>query len=110
MSSFLNRLSYRPGSNAEVLYARSKPTYVSAMLLLAGAESILDVPQGAAVCIFSSDSDFYARPDATAILPLEDITDGTAPELNPAQWDVHDIAQLHLIAPEDTALTLSFYQ
>ena len=106
----MNRFCYRSGDNADLVYARSKPTRINAIALAGGVETIADVPQGATVCIFSGDGDFYLRPDATAVLPVTDITDGTAPELNPAQWDVHDIAQLHLVSPEDTIVTLSFYQ
>lgn len=118
----LNTFAYCPGANADLIFARSKPTYINAAVLSAGVEAVLAVPRGASVCIFSGDGDFYVRPlDASyvrplnatcsgATIPLETVTDGTAPELNPAQWDVHDVDRLHIIAPEDAVVTLSFYQ
>lgn len=109
MSNTLNSLKYRPGQNVDLVYARSKPTFVNAILLAAGAESVATVPAGAGVCIFSADSDVFARPDAGASIPAGSISDGSASELNPAQWDVHDVAQIHLISPDDAIVTLSFY-
>jgi hypothetical protein len=110
MPANLNTIAYRPGANADLIFARSKPTYVNAVVLSAGIESQAQVPQGAAVCIFSGDSDFYVRPDASAAIPASDVSDGSAPELNPAQWDVRDVQSLRLIAPDGAVVTLSFYQ
>jgi hypothetical protein len=110
MSNSLNSIKYRPGENVDLTFARSKPTYINAAPLTAGLEFVVAVPQGANVCIFSADSDIYVRPDATAEIPAGVISDGSASELNPAQWDVHDVAELHIISPDDAAVTLSFYR
>ena len=110
MAAPLNNLIYRSGGNADLIFARSKPTYINAAALIASVETILTVPVGANCCIFSADGDFYARADATAVIPSANIIDGSAAELNPAQWDVHDITTLHVIAPDITILTLSFYK
>jgi hypothetical protein len=109
MSSTLNAIIYRSGANADVIYARTKPSFVNAVVLQAAVEATIAVPEGAAVCIFSGDADFYVRPDATAAVPETNVTDGSSSELNPAQWDVHDVQNLHLVAPEDAVVTLSFY-
>jgi hypothetical protein len=109
MPSQINSLTYRSGQNVELVFARSKPTFVNAACLAANVEKIMNVPEGAGICIFSADTDFFARADETALVPQSDTTDGSAPELNPAQWDVHDVTQLHLIAAEDAVVTLSFY-
>ena len=110
MPANLNAIAYRSGANADLIFARSKPSFVNAAVLSAGAEAALAVPEGASVCIFSSDGDYYVRPDAAAAIPAANVADGTAPELNPAQWDVRDVQSLHIIAPEDAVVTLSFYR
>lgn len=109
MTPFLNTFTYRPGQNIEPVFARSKPAFIDAVVLVENTESVIDIPQGAGICIFSSDSDFYVRADDEALIPQGDVTDGSASEMNPAQWDVHDVAKLHLIAPENSIVTLSFY-
>jgi|GEM_PF-1238825 len=109
MTPFLNSFTYRPGQNIETVFARSKPAFVNAIVLVENTESIITVPTGAGICIFSGDDDFYVRADDEASIPQGDVTDGSAPELNPAQWDVHDVTKLHLIAAENTTVTLSFY-
>ena len=110
MPQELNSLTYRSGANEETTFARAKPTFINAAVLEASVEKQIAVPEGAGSCVFSADGDFFARPDATASVPSEDITDGSGSELNPAQWDVHDVAILRLIAPEATIVTLSFYK
>jgi hypothetical protein len=109
MPDTMNNLTYRPGKNAETVFARSKPAFVNAVVLAAGVESLSAVPSGANYCIFSADGDFYCRADGAAAIPAASVSDGSAPELNSAQWDVNDVSSLHLIAPEDTVVTLSFY-
>jgi len=106
----LNSISYRSGANADLIFARSKPTFVNAAVLSARAEAAVAVPAGASVCIFSGDGDYYVRPDASAAVPAANVADGSAPELNPAQWDVRDVQSLHIIAPDDAVVTLSFYR
>jgi hypothetical protein len=109
MSNTLNSLTYRPGQNVDLVYARSKPTFINAVVLAAGVENIVMIPDGAGICIFSADSDIFVRPDATAVVPADNINDGSAAELNPAQWDVHDVDSLHIVSSDDAIVTLSFY-
>jgi len=110
MPQILNAMIYRAGANADLVFARSKPTWINLACLAAGVEKTVTVPTGANFCIFSGDADFYVRPDATAALPAGDVTDGTGSELNPAQWDVHDVQALHLIAADDANVTMASYR
>ena len=106
----MNTLTLRPGANAENVFARSKPDYIDARVLVAAVEQTHTKPGGANFCLFSSDGDFYARPDATAAVPGSAVTNGSAAELNPTIWDVHDVAAIHLIAPAGQVVTMSFYK
>ncbi len=106
----MNTLTLRPGADAEETFARSKPDYVDARVLAAGTEQTHTKPSGANFCLFSCDGDFYARPDATAAVPGGNVTDGSAAELNPTVWDVHNVTAIHLIAPADQVVTMTFYK
>ena len=109
MPGTLNPLTLRRGANGEPTFARSAPTYVDARDLAANTNETHTVPAGADYVIFSSDGDFYAKPNGAAAV-ASDVTDGTASELNPLIWDLNGVTSLGLISASTRKVTLSFYK
>ncbi len=100
----------KPGANGEQTFARSAPNYIDARVLLANTAETHTVPAGAKFVIFGSDGDFYAKPNGTAAVPANDVTDGTGSELNPVIWDLNGVTSIGLVAAAARVVTLSFYQ
>ncbi len=100
----------KSGANGELTFARSAPNYIDARVLAANAAETHTVPAGAAFVIFSSDGDFYARPNTAAAVPGADVTDGSASELNPVIWDLAGVTSISLVAAAARIVTLSFYR
>ena len=109
MPGTLTALTFRHGANGEPAYLRSAPTYIDARDLAANTNETHTVPAGAEAVAFSSDGDFYAKPNGAAAVP-GDVTDGAASELNPEAWDLTGVTTIGLIAPSARKVTLSFYK
>jgi len=94
---------------------RSAPAYVDNRVLAADVAETHTVPTGYHVVLFSSDCNFYARPNATAAVPAADVTDGTGSEQNPAGWYLVGLSSptvttISLIASVACKISLSFYK
>lgn len=106
MKPFFNTLD----GNGEITFARPAPDYVDVRVLAATTNEAHTVPTGAQFVIFSSDGDFFARPNATAAVPGADVTDGTGSELNPTIWHLGGVTTINLIASSARTITMSFYK
>ncbi len=98
------------GANGELIFARSAPQYIDARVLSANTAESHTVPDGASFVVFSSDGDFYARPNAEPAVPASAVEDGSAGELNPVIWDLDGVASIGLVATEARVVTLTFYR
>lgn len=97
--------------NGNNTFARPTSDFVDARVLAAGVAEVHTVPAGADFVIFSADNNFYAKPGAVVpTVPSVDVTDGSAPELNPGVWSLEGVTQIRLIAPLATVVTMSFYK
>lgn len=90
-------------------FATLVPTYVDAAVLAADTAETFTCPTDANFVIFSSTGDFFAKYDGAATVPAADITDGTAPELNPIARLMDGGTSISLIASAATTVTLSYY-
>lgn len=90
--------------------ALSPPNCCLVVMLSAGVPKKVVVPHGATVMLASCTGLFWVRYGGSATLPVADILDGTAPELNPAARSVAGLSSLGLIAPADCILNLCFYR
>ena len=98
-------INYTPQS--DIIYP---PKFVNAYVLTGGAEATtVTVPTGARVAIFSSTNNFYVNWLTTSATPVADITNGSAPELNPEARDVQGYATFSVIAPVTCVLTISYF-
>jgi hypothetical protein len=85
------------------------PNFVAARVLAANTAEVHTVPTGAKYVVFSGTTDFYARFGAAAAVPADDVTDGTASELNPVARSIEGYTTIGVIAPATCVLTLAFY-
>ncbi len=107
ISQFRCTNDYNYSAIGEIIYP---PTYVNAYVLTGGAAATLvTVPTGARIAMFSSTNNFYANWLTTAATPVADITSGAAPELNPVSRDVTDYTTFSVIAPVTCVLTISYF-
>jgi len=103
-------LTLRPGANGELTFVRSAPFYIDARDLAASTNETHTVPAGADLVVFAADGDFYAKPNGAAAVVSGDVTDGSASEITPRQWDLNGVTSIGLIAPTPRKVTLSFYK
>jgi hypothetical protein len=101
--SFLGAI--RHGQTAVIAY----PQYVNASVLAAGVAETITVPTGAKVAIFNSTGNFYVNWLTTAAVPAADITNGSAPELNPVARDIAGLSSFSIIAPADCVVTVAYF-
>ena len=96
------------GSHREA-FARNAPNHTDALVLVANINRTYSVPADARVVIFSATGDFFAKAGGAAAVPTVAVTDGSAAELNPTQWNVEGVVSIGVIASAATTVTLSVY-
>ena len=82
--------------------------YVNAYVL-GGAATAVTIPTGAKIAMFSCDGDFYINFAAAAVIPVADLTDGTASELNPTTRHIDGYTAFSVIASAACVLTVAYY-
>lgn len=89
------------------------PTWVDARYLAANTAERHTIPSGAKKVFFSGTGTFWAKfgnNSVTAAIPATDVTDGSAPELNPTLRSIDDAGYISLIAPTaDTIVQMAFF-
>ncbi len=91
---------------------RPAPTYVDALVLVAGTAQTQVVPANSRWVLFSSSCGLiYVNDNAAATVPGTTTTTGAASELNPAAWNLTGmgIATISVISPLACVVTMSFY-
>lgn len=81
-----------------------------AIVLVAGSSRMVPVPAGARLLLLNATSSVWVQYGGPASVPVTDITDGQAPELNPGLRDIKDVALLGLAAAGDCVVSLAFYR
>lgn len=111
MRQFLHNPQDHGGPRAAL--APVVPDYVDARVLAANTSEVFAIPAGARYVVFSFTADFWAKfgtSGVTAAVPSADMTDGAAPELNPAARRIPDgITHLALVAEAAVKGSLSFF-
>lgn len=85
------------------------PSHTVVIQLAPGTGRSLTVPAGAKMALFSATGNFWLKAGAVPLLPVADILDGSAPELNPAGRKVEGVTSLGLVAPAACAVSIGFY-
>lgn len=105
----MTQLSLNQDANGHNIFALPISDTINSKALAASVEETITVPTGSRFVLFSGNNDFYVKSNATATIPI-DISDGSAPELNPTMRSVKGGDVLHLVAPNaNTLVTMSFY-
>jgi hypothetical protein len=99
----------RDGNNTNT-FGRPAPDYVKNLVLEAATNKAVTIPAGAKFAVFSSDGNFYARPDAAAAVPGADVTDGTGSEINPTIWEVENLTSINLAGSAGRVVSIAFYK
>ena len=87
-----------------------RPECVMAYVLTAGAAQSVAIPTGARIALFNnSTSNFFVAYTGTAVIPTTNITNGTAPEMNPSARDISGLASLSVVAQNDSILSVTFF-
>jgi hypothetical protein len=92
--------------HGDVIYP---PKYVNAYVLAAGVATPVTIPTGARIAVFSSNTNFYVNWLTTAAVPSANITDGSAPELNPVARDVSRYSSFSVVSPDACVLTIAYF-
>lgn len=90
-------------------FALPPSDYVNSVELTADQAESMAIPETAKYAQFASTGDFYVNYSTDAAVP-EDVSDGSAAEMNPTMRYVLGITRLSLVAPADCAVTVSFYK
>ncbi len=80
-----------------------------AVVLPANVPKAVPVPAGARHVLFSGTGNFWAKLGGPAVLPVTDMLDGSAPELNPAGRELMGCGSIGLVAPGPCVVSLAFY-
>ncbi len=83
--------------------------YIDVAFLAADVAESFTVPAKANIVLFSSTTNFYLNTRAAAVIPTDDISDGSGPEYNPIARQVSPGDALSLIASAACIIMLAFY-
>jgi hypothetical protein len=93
--------------NGDVIYPAK---YINAYVLVGGAAQAVTIPAGARVAIFSSNNNFYANfQGGSAAVPAVNVTNGTAPELNPVARDLTGLTTFSIISADSCVVTIAYF-
>ncbi len=90
-------------------FALPPSDHCNSLELVSGQAESVSIPDGAKYALFASTGDFYANYRTDADVP-EDVTDGSASELNPTMRYVIGIQNISLVAPADCSVTISYFK
>lgn len=81
-----------------------------AVVLAAGETKILATPTGATMVLINATSNVWVRFGGAAAVPTADITDGSAPELNPGPRYIKGCSSIGFAAAQPCKVAISFYR
>ena len=100
-------------SSGRATFAPQPSDHVNAAVLAAATSENQAIPAGAVFVAFGADAIFYAKfgiAGVTAAIPSGDITDGTAPEVNPSVRRIPaGVTHVALISTTAQVVTLSYF-
>ena len=98
------------GYHSSPTQAIRQSDYINAKFLAAGTAETETVPAEARIVLFSSTGDFYLNTRAVAVVPTNDITDGSAPEYNPIARLLVAGETMSLIASAACIVMMAYYK
>jgi len=108
LTSFQIQLDAKGNQNTLIPNASK---WVDARVLAAGVAETVTVPAAVAIVSFSATENFYVNfSGGTAAVPVADVTNGSAAELNPGIRYVKGQGTFSILSPATCIVTLSFYK
>lgn len=98
------------GYHSSPTQAIRQSDYINAKFLVAGVAETETAPAGARIVLFSSTDNFYLNTRAAAVIPTDDIIDGSAPEYNPVIRSLITGETMSLIAPANCIVMMAYYK
>lgn len=88
--------------------------FSNAYKVLAATQEDLFPPAGASFAQFSAEADFFATFSWSAtptapVIPVADVTDGTAPFLNPVRVALTGVQSISLISATNQIIAITYY-
>ncbi len=105
MRSFLSRDDAM--GHPSIVIAPSDTAFV--IVLTPGVPKQVTVPAAAEMVLFNATGPFWCKIGGPAVLPANDVLDGSAPELNPVARQVDPNGVIGLVAPAAVTVSLVFY-
>ncbi|PWC81055.1 hypothetical protein TSH58_00200 [Azospirillum sp. TSH58] len=105
MRSFLSRDDAM--GNPSMVIAPSDTAF--AIVLAPGVPKQITAPGAAETVLFNATGPFWCKIGGPAVLPANDVLDGSAPELNPVARQVRPNGVIGLVAPAAVTVSLVFY-
>jgi hypothetical protein len=96
-------------NNGQATFAVPFADHINVQTLAPTVAETVTIPSGARYVVFSSTADFYARINATATIPVGDVTNGSGSEMNPSIRQLKDVTSLSVISPSACTITMAFY-
>jgi hypothetical protein len=86
--------------------------FINVAWLIAGAQRNFSAPSEANIVMFSATGSFYCLigSSAAASIPIGNVLDGSASEMNPIAREVLVGDKISLISPVDCKVTMAFYR
>lgn len=102
----------KDGQYVPALPLINQSDYIDMAVLAATTKEDFTVPAKATKVIFASTGNFYCEigSAASASIPAGDVTDGSAPEINPTARVVVAGETISLIAPAACRVMMAFYK
>lgn len=92
------------------LMGLNRPQHTDAVVLSANTAKTYTIPTGARYALFSANADFYVDYSGTAAVPAEDVTDGSAGEMNPVLRSVDGLTSISIVSASSCIVTISVYK
>lgn len=110
MAELIQMVIVRDANRKAESFAIIPSQYVNAYVLVAATAQAVTIPTGARFALFSCNNDFYVDfQGGTAAVPAANVTNGSAPELNPAVRGIEGLSSFSVISPDAAILTISYF-
>ncbi len=85
--------------------------YIDQYILAAGVARTITIPTGARIAMFHCTADKFSVSwtGSAAVVPVADVTNGTAPDATPTTRDVSGYSSFSVICAESAMLTIAYY-
>lgn len=103
------RLIYEKCTTDNNTFVFPQSDTIYAVVLEASTEDSITIPTGATIAFIASTATFWMKIDGTAAVPLANVEDGSASELNPTSCVLRGNSTMSFISAQACTVTIAFY-